>query len=36
RIFFPRLFARLRPFERFLATVPLGAQYFVHAIKPAV
>jgi ubiquinone/menaquinone biosynthesis C-methylase UbiE len=36
RIFFPRLFARLRPFERFLATVPLGAQYFVHAVKPAV
>jgi ubiquinone/menaquinone biosynthesis C-methylase UbiE len=36
RIFFPRLLARLRPFERFLANIPVGAQYFAHAVKPAV
>lgn len=36
RIFFPRLFARLRPFERFLAKIPVGAQYFVHAVKSSV
>ncbi|MER9236583.1 methyltransferase domain-containing protein [Mesorhizobium sp. M0622] len=34
RIFFPRLLARLRPLERFLTSLPLGAQYFVHAVKP--
>lgn len=33
RIFFPRALARLRPFERFLTSIPLGAQYFVHAVK---
>ena len=27
--YFPRLLARLRPFERFLARLPLGAQYCV-------
>jgi ubiquinone/menaquinone biosynthesis C-methylase UbiE len=36
RIFFPRLLARLRPFERFLTKIPVGAQYFAHAVKPAV
>ncbi|RWN14771.1 MAG: class I SAM-dependent methyltransferase [Mesorhizobium sp.] len=36
RIFFPRMFARLRPFERFLTKVPVGAQYFAHVVKPAV
>lgn len=36
RIFFPRLLARLRPFERLLASIPVGAQYFVHAVKPSV
>jgi SAM-dependent methyltransferase len=33
RIFFPRLLARLRPLERLLTPVPLGAQYYVHARK---
>lgn len=36
RIFFPRLLARLRPLERYLSGIPMGAQYFVHALKPAV
>ncbi|RUZ70265.1 class I SAM-dependent methyltransferase, partial [Mesorhizobium sp. M7A.F.Ca.US.007.01.1.1] len=36
RIFFPRMLARLRPFERFLTKVPVGAQYFAHVVKPAV
>ena len=36
RIFFPHLLARLRPLERYLSGMPMGAQYFVHAIKPAV
>ncbi|RWC32311.1 MAG: class I SAM-dependent methyltransferase [Mesorhizobium sp.] len=36
RIFFPRLLARLRPFERFLTKIPVGAQYFAHVVKPAV
>jgi SAM-dependent methyltransferase len=35
RIFFPRALAALRPLERILTGVPLGAQYFVHATKPA-
>ncbi|TJW22620.1 MAG: class I SAM-dependent methyltransferase, partial [Mesorhizobium sp.] len=30
RIFFPRVLARLRPLERFLTRMPMGAQYFVH------
>jgi SAM-dependent methyltransferase len=29
RIFFPRILAGLRPVERFLAAIPLGAQYYV-------
>ncbi len=33
RIFFPRILARLRPFERHLTNIPIGAQYFVHAVK---
>ena len=33
RIFFPRFLAKLRPLERYLAGVPMGAQYFVHAVK---
>jgi SAM-dependent methyltransferase len=36
RIFFPRMFSRLRPLERFLTMVPLGAQYYVHARKTLV
>jgi SAM-dependent methyltransferase len=36
RIFFPRLLARLRPLERLLTAVPLGAQYFAHARKSAL
>ena len=36
RIFFPRLLARLRPLERFLTKIPVGAQYFAQAVKPAV
>ena len=36
RIFFLRLLARLRPFERFLTKIPVGAQYFSHAVKPAI
>ncbi|OJF95643.1 class I SAM-dependent methyltransferase [Pararhizobium antarcticum] len=34
RIFFPHFLARLRPLERYLARLPMGAQYFVHAVKP--
>ena len=33
--FFPRWLAMMRPFERFLRNVPLGAQYLVLARKPA-
>ncbi len=33
RIFFPRFLAKLRPLERYLAGAPMGAQYFVHAVK---
>jgi SAM-dependent methyltransferase len=36
RLFFPRPLAAFRPLERYLVNVPLGAQYFVHAVKPAV
>ncbi len=36
RIFFPHFLARLRPMERYLARIPMGAQYFVHALKPTV
>lgn len=36
RIFFPRALAALRPLERILTGIPLGAQYFVHATKPAI
>jgi ubiquinone/menaquinone biosynthesis C-methylase UbiE len=36
RLFFPRFLAKLRPLERYLATVPMGAQYFVHAVKQAL
>jgi ubiquinone/menaquinone biosynthesis C-methylase UbiE len=36
RIFFPRLLARLRSLERHLAKLPIGAQYFVHAVKSTV
>ncbi len=36
RIFFPHFLARLRPLERYLAGLPMGAQYFVHAVKPIV
>lgn len=36
RIFFPRMLARMRPLERLLVNVPLGAQYFVHALKSPV
>ncbi len=34
RIFFPRLLALLRPLERALTGLPIGAQYFLHATKP--
>jgi len=34
RFFFPRPLAVFRVFERFLTRVPLGAQYYVHAVKP--
>jgi ubiquinone/menaquinone biosynthesis C-methylase UbiE len=33
RIFFPHMLSRLRPLERYLTSIPLGAQYFVHAVK---
>jgi SAM-dependent methyltransferase len=33
RIFFPRALSRLRPLERLLTFVPLGAQYSIHARK---
>lgn len=35
RIFFPRFARVLRPFEAYLAWLPLGAQYFVAGIKSA-
>jgi len=34
RLFFPRFLAKLRPLERYLTNVPMGAQYYVHAVKP--
>lgn len=34
RIFFPRILAMLRPLECRLGRFAIGAQYFVHAIKP--
>ena len=33
RVFFPRFLGAFRPLERFLARVPLGAQYRLHATK---
>jgi ubiquinone/menaquinone biosynthesis C-methylase UbiE len=36
RLFFPRFLARLRLLERYLTKVPMGAQYFVHAVKPSL
>lgn len=33
RVFFPRVLAWLRPLERFLTALPLGAQYYVWARK---
>jgi ubiquinone/menaquinone biosynthesis C-methylase UbiE len=33
RIFFPGAFASLRPFEKYLTRLPIGAQYFVHGQK---
>jgi ubiquinone/menaquinone biosynthesis C-methylase UbiE len=33
RIFFPRTFASLRPYEKYLTRLPIGAQYFVHGQK---
>lgn len=36
RLFFPRFLAKLRPLERYLTNVPIGAQYFVHAVKPSL
>jgi len=33
RIFFPRTLSELRPLEKFLAKLPLGAQYYVHVTK---
>lgn len=35
RVFFPHALAALRPLERWLRAVPLGAQYFVAARRPA-
>lgn len=35
RIFFPRMLARLRPLERLLTSVPLGAQYSLSSINAA-
>ena len=35
RVFFPHALAMLRPLERMLRAVPLGAQYFVAARRPA-
>jgi ubiquinone/menaquinone biosynthesis C-methylase UbiE len=34
RIFFPRIFAALRPLERWMTWVPLGAQYYVQGVAP--
>lgn len=36
RIFFPRLLARLRSLERYFARIPIGAQYYVHAVKSSI
>lgn len=36
RLFFPRYASILRPLERFLGWLPLGAQYFVYGEKNAV
>jgi SAM-dependent methyltransferase len=33
RLFFPRALAKLRPLERYLTGLPLGAQYRLHATK---
>lgn len=33
RLFFPAFLKGLRPLERLLSPLPLGAQYYVHAIK---
>ncbi len=33
RLFFPRFLAKLRPLERYLTGLPLGAQYFIRAAK---
>jgi SAM-dependent methyltransferase len=33
RIFFPHLLSALRPLERYLTRVPIGAQYYVHGTK---
>jgi ubiquinone/menaquinone biosynthesis C-methylase UbiE len=33
RLFFPRFLRGLRPIERYLSRLPLGAQYYVHSIK---
>lgn len=33
RVFFPHALRALRPLERALAWLPLGGQYFVHAVK---
>jgi SAM-dependent methyltransferase len=33
RVFFPRILAALRPLERLLERVPIGAQYRLHATK---
>ena len=34
RIFFPHALSGLRPLERYLAWLPLGAQYSIEAVKP--
>ena len=33
RLFFPNILAALRPIERYLAWLPLGAQYYVVSKK---
>jgi hypothetical protein len=33
RIFFPHILRRMRPFETKLTWLPLGAQYYVKAIR---
>ncbi len=35
-VFFPKFLAFLRPLERFLVNLPLGAQYVAHAQKPKI